>query len=94
VSRPQWSKKRSANLVEDLNILLGDLCTQWGFCNQLGGDELVRDYQIVTADDFAQAVLRAEGMNPEYELAWRRKMKRLFINRYGQSVSVGNFMLQ
>jgi hypothetical protein len=94
VSRIPWSKKRSPDLVEDLNILLGDLCVQWGFCNQLGGDDLIRDHQPITADGFAWAVLQAEGMNPEYELEWRRKMKRLFVDRYGQSVSVSGFVLR
>lgn len=83
----QWSAKRGANLADDLDILLGDLCVQWGFCNDLRGGRLIADNESVTGDAFATAVLTAEGMNPEVETEWGRKLKRLFTDRYGSTVS-------
>ena len=40
----RWSGKRGRTLADDLDILLGDLCTRWGFCNDLSGEQLVRDH--------------------------------------------------
>jgi len=82
-----WSEKRKAELSDDLDILLGDLCTKWGFCNQLDGDDLIASHKELTPDTFADAVLEAEGMKPEYELEWRRKIQSKFVERYGSSVS-------
>jgi hypothetical protein len=89
--RQKWSVARKPDLAADLDILLGDLCVIWGFCNQLSGDELVRKHQLITGDIFAQAVLEAEGMDAETELTWRRKIKQVFTARYGQSVSARDF---
>src|SRR5215203_7047226 len=68
----RWSGKRGRTLADDLDILLGDLCTGWGFCNDLSGEQLVRDHDSLTGDAFAIAVLGAEGFNPETELKYRR----------------------
>ena len=48
----EWSKKRGATLIEDLDILLGDLCIIWGFCNGLTGWELAHNGDAITADHF------------------------------------------
>ena len=82
-----FSKKRKPALEDDLNLLIGDLCSQWGFCNRLSADDIVVAGQTLSADKFAEAVFRAEGMNPEYELEWRRRIGRLFKDRYGNSIS-------
>jgi hypothetical protein len=47
----EWSKKRGESLMEDLDILLGDLCIIWGFCNGLTGWELVNGGGKITADN-------------------------------------------
>jgi hypothetical protein len=63
--RKPWSKKRRESLADDLDLVIGDLCVQWGFCNQLDAAELVREHSTLTGDIFAAAVLAAEGMSPE-----------------------------
>ncbi|MDH3196385.1 MAG: hypothetical protein OEL78_08745 [Hyphomicrobiales bacterium] len=83
-----WSRKRKPALSDDLKILLDDLCTQWGFCNHLTAEDLISERQGLTAEAFARAVLRAEGMNPEHEIEWMRRIRAKFIERYGSSVSV------
>ena len=84
MSKTSWTK---ADLAEDLELLLGDLCVKWGFCNRLSGEDLVRDHQPLTGEDFARSILTAEGMNPEYEIAWLRQIKQRFTDRYGDTVS-------
>jgi len=63
-----------------LGFLLHDLCVDLGFCNRLTPAELLPPGAVVNAHDFACAVLRAEGMNPDYELHWVRQIKRLIRN--------------
>jgi hypothetical protein len=82
-----WGPKCKATLPEDLDHLLGDLCVEWGFCNRLDGKELIRRNWELTPSAFAAAVLTAEGMNPELERAWRRKLEAKFAERYGRAVS-------
>ena len=89
-----WSTKRMADLVDDLDLLIGDLCQEWGFCNQLRASELIEDRALLTAEDFACAVLQAEGMNTEFEPGWRRRIRNKFIKRYGSSVSEASYNLQ
>lgn len=78
-----WSKIRKRDFASDLNVLIGDLCGEWGFCNQLTAGDLVADGRTLTASEFGDAVLKAEGMDPELEIQWFRRIKRSFIDRYG-----------
>jgi hypothetical protein len=78
---------RHSDLAADLDVLLGDLCIHWGFCNRLSGADLMRGRHSLTCDDFAHAVLTAEGMIPEYEKKWVREIKRRFTDRYGHSTT-------
>ena len=80
--------------MDDLGLLIGDLCTEWGFCNALHPEDFVRTDHVLTAPDFADAVLRAEGMNPDYELQWRRRLMRLFVDRYGPETSPEAYALR
>ena len=82
-----FTNKRRSQLKDDLALLIGDLCTEWGFCNALTPEDLVRVGYTLTASEFAEAVLRAECMNPEYQLHWRRRIARLFADRYGAETS-------
>jgi len=84
--RPKvWTAKRRENLAEDIDLLIGDLCTRWGFCNDLLAKDLFEDRSVITAEGFADAVLKAEGWDPEIDTHWRRKIKRAFVDRYGQA---------
>jgi hypothetical protein len=87
-----FTRKRGGTLAADLDLLLGDLCAKWGFCNRLTGTELASLTDGLTPDAFADAVLRAEGFSePSLELDWRRKLERLFADRYGASVSSADY---
>ena len=80
-----FSKKRHSSLAADLEILLGDLCVCWGFCNYLNGIDLLDESGAVTAEAFAAHVLKAEGMDPIIEIEWVRSMKKVFVQRYGRA---------
>jgi len=84
---PGFGGERAPSLLDDLQILLGRLCTEWGFCNALADDLLIEGMPL-TADSFATGVLRAEGWpEPELELKWRPGLKRAFVARYGAGVT-------
>lgn len=83
----QWSKKRRPNLSDDLDILLGDFTVIWGFNNRLSGCDFVSAGTELTAVDFARAILRAEGKNPDHEVSELRSIRDAFVRRYGNAVS-------
>ncbi len=75
----------------ELRILLNELCVDLGFC--IPADDQTR---IVTAehwnvDEFTNAVLRAEGFNPEHGTQWSRDIRQRFIGKFGDMVSVENY---
>jgi len=82
----KWSRKRKADLVADLDLLINDLCVIWGFCNQLRAHDLISLGETLDADTFACAVLKAEGLNPATS-QYRKPISRKFIERYGPTVS-------
>jgi hypothetical protein len=89
----QWGigDRRGDTLLDDLQIFLGDLCKGGGFCNALADDVLTGD-EALTADAFATAVLAAEGWaDPEHEYRWRPQIAKLFIERYGPSISATDY---
>jgi hypothetical protein len=93
-SPPHWvsSGRHGDTLADDLQLLLGDLCRESGFCNALADDVLPPGGDAITADAFAKAVLVAEGW-PEAELPWewREMMMRVFEHRYGASISPAEY---
>lgn len=77
--------------MDDLHLLLGDLCKAWGFCSGRA-DDILAGGEPLTADGFATAVLAAEGFpEPELDSECRAKLKRVFMARYGASVSAGDY---
>jgi len=84
--------KRKPDLSKDLDFLLRDLCTEWGFCNRLSATDLVVAGASLSATEFARAVLQAEGMNPEYEAYWAKQIQRQFVARFGASVSPESYV--
>ncbi|WP_141688036.1 hypothetical protein [Bradyrhizobium paxllaeri] len=79
--------KRKPDLSKDIDLLLDDLCREWGFCNRLTAADLLAHEAPLSANEFARAVLQAEGMNSELETSWMRRIKERFVDRYGASVS-------
>jgi hypothetical protein len=79
---------RESSLEKRLSDLLTALCVEWGFCIPPDDFDRIASSQHLTADEFATEVLKAEGFDhPEYELRWHRKIKRRFIDRFGEAAS-------
>jgi hypothetical protein len=74
--------------LRDLDLLLGDLCRKWGFCNHLTANELVPAGKALTNTEFAYTVLRAEKMNPDYEPTWTQRICEKFSARFGPSFTL------
>jgi hypothetical protein len=57
--------------------LLYDLCTIYGYCLPPGEQARLRDSPPTEADAFTDAVIRAEGLNPDVDVPVRsrRQMK-------------------
>lgn len=87
-----WRTKRKSDLSEDLQGLLDYLCVEWGFCNQLTAADLLLQAARLEPSAFARAVLRAEGMDPDRNRNWMRRIGNLFERRYGCSVSQESFL--
>jgi hypothetical protein len=91
--RGAWgvSERRGNTLVEDMAILLGDLCKGAGFCSAFAHEVLAAGDPL-TADAFATAVLRAEDWpDPEHEYVWRPQFVKLFNERYGAAISAADY---
>jgi hypothetical protein len=69
-----------------LRCLLRDLCVELGFCIPPSDIERIATVQHLTAEEFADEVLRAEGFNPDYEEKWRRNIRQRFIDRFGARI--------
>lgn len=92
-SPPSWasSNRRAETLLDDLQLLLGDLCREWGFCNALA-DDILPEAEVITADIFAKAVLIAEGWpEDDLPLQWQDTVRKVFEGRYGTSVSTSAY---
>ncbi|NEO87456.1 MAG: hypothetical protein F6J87_24825 [Spirulina sp. SIO3F2] len=72
-------------MKQELQHLLYDLCLDWGFCIQPEDAEKIYRQTTLTADEFALAVVKFEGMNPEYDHKWVRKIAAKFRERFGNS---------
>lgn len=66
--------------------LLNDLCTEWGFCINPEHAKNLKNSRRLESDEFACAVLKAEGMDSELEVEWRRKIRNRFIERFGNEI--------
>ncbi len=84
-------RKPAKTAQERLKAKLEDyvqwLCVEWGFCGDAPVD-LARESW--SADEFAEAILRAEGMG-ELETHYRKKIRDEFIRRFGSSLSLSDF---
>lgn len=85
-------RAQGASLQNDLSRLLVELCEEWGFCIPPDDRARIAASPGMDAAEFAAEVLRAEGFDPEHENHWRRKIERCFIERFGGSVSVKDYL--
>jgi hypothetical protein len=74
--------KNLPKLERDLRLLLHDLCVDWGLCIPPVDQERIAHRKTVTAREFAIEVLRAEGLDPECERQWVRKIAGRFVQHF------------
>lgn len=70
---------------------LDDLCVDWGFCIDPASLKRLICSDYINADEFACSILKAEGMNAEVEIGWRRKIRNRFIEKFGKEISKDDF---
>ena len=81
------------NLADDLDILLGELCSEWDFCAGVKGADLIKNGKMLTSKVFTETVILAEGMTLKDEKNWIRRIKRRFVQRYGHEISESTWKL-
>src|ERR1051326_1423460 len=86
-------EKDTPPMERELSFLLYDLCVVWGFCIPPAKAEEIREVSRWSAEKFAISVVEAEGMNPEYEQEWVRKIAERFRERFGaEEISEATFV--
>ena len=78
-------------MERDLGILLDKLCMEWGFCIPPSDRARVATSRRSDAAEFASEVLRAEGLDPDYEVHWFRRIRQRFRDQFGESASAGDY---
>ena len=84
-------KNKIKNMEKALDDLLSFLCTNWGFCIDQESVIKIKESKHLKADEFACAILKAEGMNSEIDIEFKRKIKNEFIERFGNELHENDF---
>jgi len=71
----------------ELRRLFDVLCVEWGFCIPSEASEDISRRSSLTVNEFATAVLQAEGMNPEYDKKWFLRIRDRFLEEFGERVT-------
>lgn len=72
-------------MERELEYLLYDLCVQWGFCIPPESADRICKMTRLTATIFAASVIEAEGLNPQYEHKYVRRIVLKLRERFGQN---------
>jgi hypothetical protein len=79
-------------LQADLEAFLKELGDEWEFAAMPDVNVLLKAYPVLEAHRLARAILEADGLVPDREPSWMRKIKRRFAQRYrADSISVATF---
>ena len=78
--------KQDSSLEDRLSHLLCELCVDWGFCIPPADAQRIASTKTLAADQFAHAVLTAEGFVAEYEKRWFVQIRQRFVDRFGQEI--------
>jgi hypothetical protein len=78
-------------MKKEIKNPLSFLCTEWGFCIDNKSQNELIGAEHLKAEEFACAVLKAEGMGPDFEIEWRRKIKNKFIEELGSEISTSKY---
>lgn len=85
--------KDTPPMERELNYLLADLCVKWGFCIPPNDWENISKAKAYTKEQFATDVVVAEGMTPEYDSLWVKKIAERFRERFGEdTIDVSSFV--
>ena len=74
-------RKDTPPMEQELRYLLGDLCVKWGFCIPPDDYDKISKKEHYHAIEFAQDVLKAEGMEGYTE--WTNRIAERFRERFG-----------
>jgi hypothetical protein len=85
---------RMPTLENELDNLMGWLCTEWGFCLASKEREKIASSERLDARQFALEILKAEGFeHPEFEANWVKRISEKFTEHFGrptiQSIEFG-----
>lgn len=81
---------QNSSLEDRLSHLLQELCTDWGFCIPSADAQRIASTKKLSADQFAYAVLTAEGFVAEYEKRDFEQIRQRFVDRFGQEIRAGD----
>lgn len=76
-------KKDVPPMEREINYLLADLCVKWGFCIPPNDQIEISKAGYYNSENFAKDIVEAEGMNPEHESKWIKKISEKFKERFG-----------
>ena len=82
---------RSADLREDLDLLLDLLRDEWDFTGGVRAADLVQGSKPLTSKRFTDTVLDAEDHIHGNRASWERRVKRRFVQRYGHAVNAREY---
>ncbi|MBX2854288.1 MAG: hypothetical protein KTR21_04835 [Rhodobacteraceae bacterium] len=70
-----------------LQNLMGKLCIELGFCLEFHDIERISSIRPIEAEQFAMEVIKAEGLDYEYDIKWRREIRNIFIEYFGSNIA-------
>jgi hypothetical protein len=91
----KWLMNRDVqltNMAKAIRDFLDEICVDWGFCIPRRDIQRLMNAENLEADEFAREVLIAEGMDPDIEVKWRRKIRARFANQFGASLLSKDFI--
>jgi hypothetical protein len=78
--------EQGSTLEDGLSHLLYELCVDWGHCIPSADAKRIASTKSLTADQFAHAVLTAEGFVAEHEMRRFEQIRQRFVDRFGQEI--------
>ena len=82
---------KNITMKSKIHNLLDELCVKQGYCLPVHEVNNIVSKKHLFADEFAELVLLAEGMNPETDLEQFRNIKRVFSNLFGNELYETDF---
>ncbi len=77
------------DLSSEVGWLLTDLCEKLGFSMAIRDPDRFQELVPLGPDQFADAVLDAEGLNPDHEKQVRRHVRELVAARFARWKETG-----